>query len=106
MSTDERERSTRMRGRVTAFAVWFGVVTGFVLLRFGYVYLGDLASRHGGTFLPRLIEEATGGYTAALLFVLVVIFTLRFRLRRRNWRRALPLYLLGLPRLFRLSSAA
>jgi LytS/YehU family sensor histidine kinase len=79
---------------MVAFAVWFGVATILILLRFGYVYLDDLARERAGTFLTRLIEEATGGYTSVLLFIAVVFFTLRFRLQRRNWRRRFPLYLL------------
>jgi LytS/YehU family sensor histidine kinase len=76
------------------FAIWFGVSTVLVVLRFLYQYLDDLARQIPGTWLARLIEEVTGGYTASILFVFVIFFALRFRLQRHNWLRRLPVYLL------------
>ncbi|MBI3650777.1 MAG: histidine kinase [Acidobacteria bacterium] len=84
------------RRRMIIFALWFGAATSIALLRFCYRYLDDLAHQKTGTFLPRLIEESTGIYTSALLFVGVVFFTLSFRLQRENWRRRLPVYVLGM----------
>ena len=50
-------------------------VTGF--FRFTYKYFEDIAVGDTGTFARRLIEEATGTYAAALLFVAVVAFVWR-----------------------------
>lgn len=80
--------------RFIYFSIWFAVTTVLVVLRFLYQYLDDLARERSGTGLERLIEEATGGYTSAVLFVFVIIFVLRFRLARHNWQRRLPVYLL------------
>jgi two-component system, LytTR family, sensor kinase len=88
--------SGRTRQRLFWFGMWFGFATIISLLRFFYQYLNDLAEKETGTFLPRLIEETTGAYTSSLLFVCVTIFALRFRLRRENWWRRLPVYLLGM----------
>jgi two-component system, LytTR family, sensor kinase len=81
------------RHRFAVFAVWLGVSTVVFLLAFLYRYLDDLARGRKGTFAERLIEEATGVYSAALLFLLVVKFGRRFRLTRENWRRRLPIHL-------------
>lgn len=88
--------SGRARQRLLWFGLWFGFATVISLLRFCYQYLSDLAEKETGTFLPRLIEETTGAYTSSLLFVCVISFALRFRLRRQNWWRRLPVYLLGM----------
>lgn len=63
-------------------------VTGF--LRFTYMYFGDVARNEPGTFVHRLIEEATGAYTAAVLFVAVIAFVWRYPLDRPGWRARLP----------------
>ncbi len=88
------QETTKIRKRLLYAALWFGLVTVLVGLRFLYQYLDDLARERPGTLLPRLIEEGTGGYTSALLFIFVIMFTLRFRLARHNWSRRLPVYLL------------
>jgi two-component system, LytTR family, sensor kinase len=81
--------------RFAVFAIWLGVSTAVVLLAFFYRYLDDLARARTGTFAERLIEEATGTYSAALLFFLVVKFARRFRLTAENWPRRLPIHLLA-----------
>jgi two-component system, LytTR family, sensor kinase len=85
----------RRNGRGAKFAVWFGAFTVMFLLVFSYRYLEDLARGRSGTFTVRLIEEFTGVYSAALLFLLVLKFTRRFRISARNWPRRLPVYLLA-----------
>ena len=42
-----------------------------------------------GTLVARVIEEATGAYAAAILFVGIVAFVWRFPLDRPGWRRRL-----------------
>ncbi|MBO0724079.1 MAG: histidine kinase [Blastocatellia bacterium] len=74
-------------------AIWFGIFTVIFLLGFFYRYLQDVAMRQSGTFRTRLIEEFTGCYSAALLFLLVLKFCRRFRIDSRNWPRRLPAYL-------------
>src|SRR5688572_25330805 len=96
MQKADNKNPGRARQRFFWFGIWFGFATTISLLRFGYQYLSDLAEKETGTFLPRLIEETTGAYTSSLLFVCVIIFTLRFRLQRVNWLRRLPAYLLGM----------
>jgi two-component system, LytTR family, sensor kinase len=96
MENAENKHSGRARQRFFWFGIWFGFATIISLLRFSYAYLDDLASQDTGTFLPRLIEETTGAYTSALLFLCVISFVLRFRLQRENWLRRLPVYLLGM----------
>ena len=73
-----------------------GAFTLVFLLRFVYVYFDDLANNETGTMPSRLFEEATGAYTAALVFLLLASFARRFPVRADNWRRRLPLYLLTL----------
>ncbi len=69
------------------------VFTTFGLSRFAYVWLDDLARGHPGTPLPRLIEELTGAYAGALVFLVLVWVVPRHPLRRDNWTRRLPAYL-------------
>jgi len=89
------DRSASRSSRFAGFAVWLTVSTTVFLMVFAYRYLGDLASARTGTFAERLIEEATGVYSAALLFLLIVKFARRFRLNSENWRRLLPVHALG-----------
>jgi signal transduction histidine kinase len=63
-------------------------VTGF--FRFTYKYFDDVAHREAGTFFQRLMEEATGTYAAAALFVAIVAFAWRFPIDRPGWRRRIP----------------
>lgn len=69
-------------------------VTG--ALRFTYKYFDDVARREVGTILRRAIEESTGAYTAAVLFVAVVAFVWRYPLDRQGWRRRVPAHLAAL----------
>ena len=69
-------------------------VSGF--LRFTYMYFDDVARRESGTVVHRAIEEATGAYTAAVLFVAVVAFAWRFPLDRPGWRRRIPIHVAGM----------
>ena len=59
-------------------------------LRFTYMYFDDVARREAGTIMRRAIEESTGAYTAAVLFVAVVAFVWRYPLDRPGWRKRLP----------------
>lgn len=70
----------------------FGVFTGFGLSRFAYLWLDDLARAHAPRTLPLLIEELTGAYAGALVFVLLVWLVPRYPLARETWRRRLPPY--------------
>ena len=69
-------------------------VTGF--LRFTYKYFEDVASREPGTFAHRLIDESTGAYAAAVLFVAVVAFTWRYPLDRRVWRERIGAHVVAM----------
>jgi len=75
---------------------WFAVATGAFVLFFLYRYLDDLARQHYGTFAVRFIEESTGVYSVALLFLFVVPFARRFNINHTNWhtnwRTRLPLH--------------
>jgi hypothetical protein len=75
-----------------AALVFFTVIA---CLRFSYRYLDDVARGEPGTAAMRVIEEATGAYAAALLFLGLVYFTWRFPIDRAGWRRHLPLHLAG-----------
>ena len=63
-------------------------VTGF--FRFTYKYFDDVARNEPGTIVHRVIEEATGSYAAAILFVAVVVFAWRYPLDRPGWRDRIP----------------
>lgn len=88
------KNSITTRKPITLALGWFGISTLFGLLIFGYRYLDDLARENGGTFMERLIEEATGVYSQALLLVIAIKFVRRFRLDRKNWMKRLPVYLI------------
>jgi len=83
--------SLRIRPGVFALAVLV-VFTVDGLLRFGYFYLGSVAAEAGVPAPAVLIDELTGSYASGLLFFGLVLFTLRFRIRRDGWARRLPLY--------------
>ncbi len=92
-----RDRQYRKHPDVvfTSPRVWLaGVIScsaiGFLLI--AYKYLDDLTRGHQGTLPMRLLEEGTGVYTAALLFPAMVFLALRFRIRRANWSRTIPLH--------------
>lgn len=71
---------------------WFGIATCAFVLVFLYRYLDDLARQRYGTFTVRFIEESTGIYSVALLFLFVVPFARRFTIDHANWRTRLPLH--------------
>src|SRR5688500_11775084 len=66
-------------------------VTGF--FRFTYKYFEDVAVGEAGPFARRLIEEATGTYAAAALFVVAVWFVWRYPLDRPGARRRVPAHM-------------
>ena len=81
-------------GALWLFAFVLHTVAG--VLRFAYVWLDDLARDERGTLAVRLVEEATGAYTAMLLFVGVVVLARRYPpFDRARWRRHLPVHLAG-----------
>jgi two-component system, LytTR family, sensor kinase len=70
----------------------FSVFTAFGLSKFAHFWLDDLARGHAGTLLPRLIEELTGAYAAALVFLVLAWVVPRYPLERGTWPRRLPGY--------------
>jgi len=82
------------RRRVWTVALSLFTVTG--ALRFTYMYFDDIARRETGTLMRRAIEESTGAYTAAVLFVAVVAFVWRYPLDRSGWRARLPAHIAAL----------
>ena len=82
------------RRRVWGVALSLFTVTG--ALRFTYMYFDDIARREAGTLVRRAIEESTGAYTAAVLFVAVVAFVWRYPLDRPRWRARVPAHVAGL----------
>ncbi|HEX5076152.1 MAG TPA: histidine kinase [Gemmatimonadaceae bacterium] len=82
------------RRGVWTVAVLLFTVTG--ALRFAYKYFDDVARGEAGTVLRRAIEESTGAYTAAVLFVAVVAFVWRHPLDRSGWRARLPAHVAAL----------
>jgi signal transduction histidine kinase len=69
---------------VWTVAIALFTVTG--VFRFTYKYFDDVARGEAGTLAHRLIEETTGTYGAAVLFVAVVAFVWRYPLDRPGWR--------------------
>ena len=82
------------RRLVWAVALVLFTVVG--ALRFAYKYFDDVARRQTGTILHRAIEESTGAYTAALLFVAVVAFVWRYPFDRPGWRARVPAHVAAL----------
>jgi len=79
--------------------VWTVALSMFTLigaLRFTYMYFDDVARHETGTVVRRAIEESTGAYTAAVLFVAVVAFVWRYPLDRPAWRARVPAHLAAL----------
>jgi sensor histidine kinase YesM len=66
-------------------------ITGF--FRLTYKYFDDVAHREAGTFFARVIDETTGTYAAAALFVAIVAFAWRFPLDRPGWRQRIPAHI-------------
>lgn len=70
----------------------FGGFTAFGLSKFAHYWLDDLSRGHSHTLTPRLIEELTGAYAAAIIFVALVWVVNRFPIDRESWLRRLPGY--------------
>src|SRR5262249_51684676 len=62
--------------------------------RFGYKYLDDLAREQTGTFARRFLEEMTGTFTAATLFIFIVLVIRKYHLQQKNWHQQLSIHLL------------
>jgi len=77
------------------YARWLGAWTIAFALDFLYRYLDDLARQHHGTFTVRFIEQSTGIYSAALLFLLVIAFARHFKITERNWHATIPAHFLA-----------
>lgn len=77
--------------------VGFAAFTLIGTLSFFYHYLDDLKSGVTGTAGVRALEEFTGAYTAALLFIAVVWMVRRWPMARHRWRKSLAVYFLALP---------
>ena len=76
---------------VWSVALSLFTITGF--FRLTYKYFDDVAHRETGTFFVRLVEEATGTYAAAALFVAIVAFAWRYPLDRPGWRQRIPAHI-------------
>ncbi len=79
--------------------VWTVALSMFTVtgaLRFTYMYFDDVARRETGTLVHRAVEESTGAYTAAVLFVAVVAFVWRYPLDRPGWRMRVPAHVAAL----------
>lgn len=73
-------------------SVWLFTLFTLVGLLFSTsYYLDDLAWLHGGTWLPRFIEEMTGSYTVLAIWPAIALVARRFPLGRATWRSALPI---------------
>jgi sensor histidine kinase YesM len=83
----------KMRQRFAVAVFWFVAATFFFLLRFTYKYLDDLAREVPGTLAPRLLEEGTGTYSAALLFLFVILLLRKHRVRQKSWLQQLAIHL-------------
>lgn len=77
---------------------WLAPLAAFALFsfagvsRFLYVWLDDKARGHNHPFQGRLIEELTGAYAMALIFLILVLVVNRWPLERQTWVRRLPGY--------------
>ena len=79
---------------VWGVAIVLFTITGF--LRFTYKYFEDVASGDAGTFVHRVIDESTGAYGAAVLFVAVVAFVWRYPLDRSGWRQRIGAHVIAM----------
>ncbi|MFI5236171.1 MAG: sensor histidine kinase, partial [Gemmatimonadales bacterium] len=62
------------------------------LLESSYHYLGDVTDGHGGMLGHRLIDEMTGAYSAALIFLGLRVLTRRLPWPATPWTTRLPAY--------------
>jgi sensor histidine kinase YesM len=93
-SSQSAQKHYPVMNRKLAWLLVFLAFTAMGLLNFGYRYLDDLARGRTDTFGRRMLEEATGAYTALLLFPIMLGLVRRFRIRQSNWWRTLPMNLL------------
>ncbi|MBV8726106.1 MAG: histidine kinase [Candidatus Eremiobacteraeota bacterium] len=84
-----------MKIRAGTIALLAALFTAIGLLFFSYHLLDDLARHHGGTALPRFIEEMTGAYAAVVILPIVLWISRRFPLGR-HWPAALVVQFGGL----------
>ena len=64
----------------------FGAFTAIFILRFCTFYLDDITRSLSGTFVTRVLEEATGAYGGLLLFPILLDIERRFPLTVGRWR--------------------
>ena len=79
--TADHDGPPRLRGRVVAFAF-----VAVFILRFGYLYLGDLARARVGTFDVRFLEELTAIVPSIALFYGVAWLEREWPLDAGRWR--------------------
>lgn len=82
--------------RRTAWLLLLLLYTAIGFLNFAYRYLDDLARGHPHTLGIRLLEESTGIYAAFALLPALVWLIRRYRIRRDNWWKMVPLNLLAM----------
>lgn len=87
-----------MRARLRFFTWWFGIALVFGLLHFVYRWLEAVANRHHEPFAAPLINELTGGFGGALLFLPLYALLERRPLfeHGRMMMRRLPMYIAAL----------
>jgi two-component system LytT family sensor kinase len=88
--------NSTLLSRGTTRILVFGLFTALGLLMFLHYYLDDLSRARPGSLWPRLIEEMTAAYAAAVLIPLITKFARHFRLSRNKWPSRLPLHLVAL----------
>jgi signal transduction histidine kinase len=97
MSTSTRQATPEsLRApRTFSWGLFFLLFTALSFLSFSYRYLDDLSRGHEGTFLRRLLEEATGGYSILLLLPLVLRFARVYLFEKKGWIRLVSKHLAG-----------
>lgn len=95
MDTPDARQRGPGRGTVALLLAAFFLVEG--TFRFGYFWLGGLATGRDVSALDPLVSELTGS-VAALVMILVVVIpvSLRYPLGRGLWTRHLPVHVLAL----------
>src|SRR5882672_10028962 len=95
MTTDKRSFPQAELPGVRGWAVLFLIYAAVAAGVFGYKYLDDLARQYAGTFLTRVIEETTGGFTSFLLLPFVLWFSRTYLFRSMHWFRRASCHFLG-----------
>lgn len=88
-----RDRDDPLR---VQWRIFVGAFFAAFVLRFGYLYLDDLARARPGTFSTRFLLETTGSLAAAFLFLGVVWLERRYPLDDGRWRTNISWQVLGL----------